>query len=331
MENSIESLKHTFKKHRNRTIVAAIICILIFTIVMTGGCFALSRLSRESLTLRGEVWANESAEEFDRHLTIGANSIRLAAINVERMLKNNAGADEILSYLTIQSEDIIASMDSSYTSLYGYIDGNYLDGSGWVPAADYVPTERPWYVETLEMQQDVAYIRPYLDSKTGEIIMTVTALLSDKKSVIALDLSLGDLQSTNEAIAAKIAGSKSMVLDSECYVVSHSDTSELGKNYISESGTLGAEIAQKVWAEHDFDFQTKIGNTLYIVYATQIEGGWYSIAAINTDGFYWPIIITSASSLLATIIAVVVLWAVLVGKIRRKANQTSRSKDKGKE
>lgn len=316
---------HKFRKHRNRTIVAAIIVILMFTLVMTGCLFTIYSYYRENLTLRGEVNATESAKEFDKHLTLGANSVKLAAINVERMINGSSSNEEILNYLTVQSEDIINSMDSTYTSLYGYINGEYLDGSGWVPDADYIPTERPWYTETLEMQQDIAYVRPYLDSKTNTMIMTVTALLDDKKSVIALDIGLGDLQAINEKIASGIAGSQNMVLDSECNVVAHSDKKELGKNYISDSGTLGSEIAQKVWAEHDFDFRTKIGNTVYIVYAAQIEGGWYSIAAINTDTFYWPIIITSGASLLATIIAVAVLSSVLIIKNKKKPHKRGES------
>ena len=50
---------------------------------------------------------------------------------------------EILDYITAESLSIKKAIDKDYIGLYGWINGEYCDGVGWVPDDDYVPTERP--------------------------------------------------------------------------------------------------------------------------------------------------------------------------------------------
>ena len=101
---------------------------------------------------------------------------------------------EILDYLTNESLSVKKSIDKDYTGLYGWINGEYLDGDGWVPEEDYVPTERPWYRETLADDSEITFVRPYLDAQTKTVLSTVAVKLADGKSVIALDITLSRVQ-----------------------------------------------------------------------------------------------------------------------------------------
>ena len=100
------------------------------------------------------------------------------------------GAIQILDYITAESASIKKAIDKDYTGLYGWINGEYLDGVGWVPPEDFVPTERPWYQETIADPGDVTFITPYLDEHTGTVLTTIATLLSDGVNVVALDVSL---------------------------------------------------------------------------------------------------------------------------------------------
>lgn len=58
----------------------------------------------------------------------------------------------------------------------GDASGVYWNGSGWVPDADYVPSERDWYKTGLNNDEFV-FGMPYEDAQTGEMIVSASAEL----------------------------------------------------------------------------------------------------------------------------------------------------------
>ncbi|MBQ7475689.1 MAG: hypothetical protein IJS78_07220 [Clostridia bacterium] len=128
------------------------------------------RSAKESIELQGRVNAVQSAKEFDNYLIIRKNTVMLAGHVVDEMIRNGQPTDEILEYLSAESLSIKKSIDMDYTGLYGWINGEYCDGVGWVPDEDYVPTERPWYTETIADDSDVTFVRPYLDDHTASAL-----------------------------------------------------------------------------------------------------------------------------------------------------------------
>ena len=113
------------------------------------GGIQLYNSTKESIILQGEVNAQQSAMSFDRYLLVRKNTVLLAGNVVNNMLGEDRPINEILEYLIDESQSIKDSIDRDYTGLYGWIKGQYCDGDGWVPDEDYIPTERPWYVETM--------------------------------------------------------------------------------------------------------------------------------------------------------------------------------------
>ena len=102
---------------------------------------------------------------------------------VDMLLKNSASSDEIREYLVQESANIKSSIDSDSTGIYGLVNDYFLDGSGWIPDADYDPKNRPWYQETIENGVPITFVKPYVDKQTGNLMMTITGLLGDGRSV----------------------------------------------------------------------------------------------------------------------------------------------------
>ena len=150
--------------------------------------------TKENIHLQGKVNAVHAAKEFDGYLLVRKNTVILAGHVVDEMMGEGRTNAEILDYLTNESLSIKKSIDKDYTGLYGWINGEYLDGDGWVPEEDYVPTERPWYRETLADDSEITFVRPYLDAQTKTVLTTVAVKLADGKSVIALDITLSRVQ-----------------------------------------------------------------------------------------------------------------------------------------
>lgn len=307
MKNNQISIKEVFASIGIRDFIAFIV-IFIFAIVFFYFDFnTLYKLEKENIVHEGENSAIQSAQELNYYLLTSIDTVKLASYTLDNMLDNHASSAEILSYLEEESANISGAIDKNYTGLYGCFRGEYLDGIGWVPDDDYIVTERPWYLDALESDGEIIFVNPYLDAQTGTVMMTVSRLLSDKESVIALDLSLVEMQNIIEKIMENTDSEYAMVLDSEGGVVAHSDSGELGKNYLEEKNSLGSTIAKELFTTGKQQFQITYKAVKYVVYAKEIGDGWYSISVINGTLFFKPLRTIIVISILAIIIFAVIL------------------------
>ena len=303
--------------------VAALVAVFLLTIAVTGiGCYQLYRSTKESIHLQGRVNAVQSAKEFDDYLIVRKNTVVLAAHVVDGMINEGRTNEEILEYLTAESESIKVSIDMDYTGIYGWINGEYLDGVGWVPDDDYVPTERPWYTEAAADGGDevdhVTFVSPYLDEQTGTVLTTMAKELSDGGSVVALDVTLSRIEEITKEVAHRTPGSMCLVLDSNGRVIAHSESAELGKNYLEEKDTLGAAIAHGLYKGSGSEFELKYGGRRYIVFTETIEGNWKSLSVIDTRYFYKPLKIILLLSIIFALLEAVVFAAVLRNQSEKK-------------
>lgn len=289
IKDKIQQLKDTLRHIGIRSIAVALVVLFLTTLIaaLVGNGFYATE--KEVLQYRGALNAMEAAKEYDSCLLTRVNIVTVVCYAANQMLKSGAENSEIEEYLTKETDFIYATLDPSTTGLYGWVNGEYLDGAGWVPDEDYVPTERPWYVQTINSDKEITFVEPYLDMQTLTVMMTVSALLNDGKSVIAMDVSLDPIQQIVEKVASVTEGGQALVLDSSGIVVAHSDEKQLGRNYLEEPDTLGGALADRILrnGEKQFDLKTAEGN--YSVYVNELQGGWYSVSLINSDIWYRPL------------------------------------------
>ena len=285
----IEKCRRAVRRIGLRSLAVALIVLLLTAGIAVYVGSRLSVTGKEALRARGELNAKEAAMEYDRCLLTRVNIVTLVGQAVERMMASGEGNEAIKKYLTDQTDHIVATLDPSTTGLYGWFSREYLDGAGWVPDADYVATERPWYTQTMASDQEITFVEPYLDLQTGTIMMTVSDLMSDGESVLAMDVSLEPIQKIVEQVSAATEGSQAFVLDENGIVVAHSDETQLGKNYLTEKDGPGAAATARILKDGlmQFDFSTAEGN--FSAYVDQLEGGWYSVSLINADDWYRPL------------------------------------------
>ncbi|MBR2764507.1 MAG: response regulator [Blautia sp.] len=294
--------------------------VFLATIGLTlAGTYHLYNAVKGKIYLQGRINAVQSAKEFDNYLIVRKNTVMLATHVVEEMLRAGEANSEILEYLESESVSIKKFIDKDYTGLYGWINGEYLDGVGWVPDEDYVPTERPWYVETVADDSDVTFVKPYLDDQTKTVLTTMARKLSDGESVLALDVTLGRIQVITEEITQNSPGSYGIVLDKTGQVIAHSDESELGKNYLEETGSLGSILAQRLYSDDEREFELSYDGQKYMVFVEPIEGNWRAISLINTRIFYVPMMIIASLLILFVLLEVIVFVVNIRNLIDKKS------------
>ncbi|MBQ9382920.1 MAG: GGDEF domain-containing protein [Ruminiclostridium sp.] len=300
------------KKLGVRTIVISLFIAVFFITLMTVLFYLTYSSVRESIVTRGELDNSRSAERFNRYLVLGKDSVMLADYHLNKIIAEGRPNEDALEYMRQQTDGITNALDNNFTGIYGYIRGEYLDGSDWIPDEDYVPTERPWYTETAAENGELTIVDPYLDAQTGTVMMTISKMLDDNESVVALDIGLSKVQEITEEIAAQTRGTIEMVLDGKGGVVAHSNKNELGHNYLSESDTLGAAVADKLYNGEELSFEISFKGKDYVIYSSQIENEWYCVSVINSSIAFLPLKVMISVGVVTLPLTIFILLVIFV-------------------
>ena len=271
--------------------------------------------TRDSIIKNGQSAAMQSKDYINDYLSTSIDAIKLTAYTIDGMLKNHKTNKEILDYLMVQTTAITSTVFENTSGLYGYVNGEFLDGIGWVPGPDFVPTERPWYTKAVANNGNITLIDPYLDAQTGEILMAVAKRLSDGKSVVAMDITLDEIQNITEDAVKSGKSDYEFILDTTNMVVAHSDKDELGKHYESNQDNFWNTILDNAKSNSDF-FEFDFEDKRYVVYWENIENGWRCFSIKDATEVFTPLKI-----ILGVTILVVVLIIIVLSYILNKSNQ----------
>lgn len=302
-----------------RGIIITVLVILFFVGIILSYYFRLLAETRERIIKDGELHAVKSAEEIDQYLSYGIMTIDLACYTLDSMIRNGSSQAEIRNFLVNQTE-AVSSTDMKTTGLYGYIRGEYLDGTDWKPDADYIPTERPWYIDARANVGRVAVVDPYIDVQTYKTAITFSRTLCDAKSVAAIDFFIDPLQKLTEEVSFRKNSRVTIVLDRNYRVIAHSDRTEIGNQYISEKGTLGSALVKELRKSGDNFFSMRYNNADYIVYAVSVSNDWLCLSVFDATTDFGHLKNMLVATIIVVILAVSILFFIM-GQLNRKQMQ----------
>ena len=303
------TLKVALKKLGTKTIVAAI-CVLVFFIAMMSVMVAmLYSSSKETIMVRGELQAARSASVLEKFLSQGNDVVKEASYGIEKMLDEGESHKNIVEYMVALTDNIKNSIDNRFTGVYGYVDGEYMDGAMWVPEADYVPQERPWYIKGFAAGGQLVLVEPYMDMETGELTMTAAKLLSDGESVVALDIKM-DMMTEISGVDSE--DKVDIILDSAGSVMAHTDPEQIGHNYRNEDDTLGAALYEVVMKVRGGSFEFSYDGSDYMAFLLPIDNQTFSVSLIDSRKSLAPLMYLLIALVLVTLVAVGILALIFI-------------------
>ena len=303
-------------------LLSALVILLVLGVILAYYAMLYSE-TRQKIIALGELSAVSAAAQIDKYLSSGIDTMKLASYTLDSMIRSGKTQEEIFDFLVSQSAAVKNTTSANSTGVYGFINGEYLDGTNWVPDADYVPTKRPWYVDAQANVGKVAVVDPYIDAETNTRMITFSKTLCDVKSVAAMDFSIEPLQTITEEIAARGESDMEIVLDRKYQVIAHSDRSEVGKRYLSERKTLGNALATQLRTEEGSYFSVKYDGVEYIVYTVTASNGWLCLAVSDATKVFSQLKTTLIFTIAALFLVLVVLLFILI-RSNRKQEQFTR-------
>ena len=301
-----------------RGIFLSVLVILFFLGVIVAYYSMLYTETREKIIKREELSSATSAEQIDKFLSKGVNTLKMVSYTLDSMIRAEKSYGEIHEFLVNQSAALVSTTPDNTTGIYGYIYSEYIDGTDWVPDDDFVPTERPWYIDARANVGRVAVVDPYIDAQTNNVTITFSKTLCDAKSVVAMDYSMERLQSITEETASQGESDLEIVLDHKYNVIAHSEKSEVGKSYISEDGTFGAALVDKLRTQSEDFFSLEFDGGEYIVYTVSVSNDWYCLSVFNATNVFSQMRTTLIFTVIASVMVVVILLTLMIRSNRKQ-------------
>lgn len=268
-------------------------------------------------------------EQLEGYLSQGMNAVQTTAVALEYMMEQGASEEEIEKFLVYESEKYTAEIDENFTGIYGLFQGEYIDGIGWVPDADYVPKEREWYIAAKEAKGEAALVSPYLDAQTNTIMMSISKMFPDNDSVLSLDIALDEIQNITEGICLNGIG-YGFVVDRSGLVVAHSNIEEKGMNYCEEDSRM-SQLLEMVYAGENDCFEMEIDGEVYTIFSDSVMNDWHVVMVVSKEKLFSDVNLTLARNILiCSVITILILffYVFTFRKIRHSMNLQSESNQK---
>ncbi|MCR5250218.1 MAG: response regulator [Lachnospiraceae bacterium] len=237
--------------------------------------------TKDNIINTGRVHAVESAAVIEQRMASRIEILQLAAFTLDTMLRDKRSQEEILDYLVNETITVKGSLITDTTGIYGYINDEYLDGSGWEPGEDFEPTERPWYVEARAGSGRIVIVDPYVDMDTGTVMISISKTLCDARSVVAIDLSLDYLQSVVEEHARDGLSVTEFILNQKGVIVAHTDSDLIGTEIGSGSDPLLRSVDEGLHRGGSSAYYFKQNPNVRMVYIMPLDNGWSCVSIID--------------------------------------------------
>ncbi|MDR0868210.1 MAG: response regulator [Planctomycetota bacterium] len=305
---------------------------LAFLALAAVGYFFAGRMMRAQLTANAHEMLRTIEANIRTSLHQPEAALTAVAFAVRTMLDRGAPQGEILEYLLGITDWYLAREENllGFNGLYGIVRGEYLDGLGWNPPADYVPSERPWHRVALEKTGEVGISQPYIDAETGQPVVSIAlASMREGEYVVALDVLLRKLSAYVTSVRLA-EGGYGFLLDKNLAFIAHPNPRYAGKplRQISPEHAVVADKLQTATSVDAWLSKTPDGTEYVIFLRRNNEQGWYIGLATPVASYYSDVRRLALTLTVAGLILVLALSAVVMRlrATQARAEEKSRAK-----
>ena len=328
--------KIIFLRSDKKLLLQFLLVFAAFLIMVLIGSIYGSHIVNKNVASYGDEVIKSSAETLKAYLNEFKLTLDDVSFAIEKIYNENADQDRIYEEMISWTDWMLNKDDAeSFLSVYGVVDGEFLDGTLWIPPADYIPESRPWYIGALEKNGEVFYSDPYIDARTNEMCLTLSRLVTDQNGksfgIIAIDVYITTLTDYVGSLRLMDSG-YGLLLDSNRTIVVHPDPSVVGTLFEAVNAGAGGyeEMASRLAIGKElsaFRFTTYAG-VESVAFITELYNGWY-VGIISPSKVYYNdvnamIILLSVAGFILMVLLCIILAYLHIEK--QRSDEASRIK-----
>jgi len=252
-----------------------------------------------------------------------------SSFTVRYMIEQGESQENLQRYMVDVTDWLMSNDDLVYgfNGLYGYVRGDYLDGTNWEPPEDYVPQERPWFIAAIEKQGELAETIPYVDAQTGEIVISYSQELFDisgnSLGVLSIDVTLNHVGEYVKNLRVSETG-YGILVNQNFEIMAYPGTEYTGKQLGSindEYAKIQAALENGIAVNAQSVKNTE--NITHIAFSRKLYNGWYIGSMTPSQIFYRDMYIMALILSLVGLALMTILSVLISRQHRRIENYTN--------
>jgi signal transduction histidine kinase/ActR/RegA family two-component response regulator/HPt (histidine-containing phosphotransfer) domain-containing protein len=308
------------------------VCAAFLAMALVSYLYVSMVMKRQiDLHSRNEVSAYQTALRY--LILTHEDALQYVALSVRMAMGREAGPDELQGILKLWTETLRNQSDIKdiFVSVYGYLNGNYLDGTNWIPGEFYYPKTAPWMRGAIT-QNGIFHSKPYIDPRTGNAVNSISMVIFDEKGesrgVLALDYLLNPV--IEQVKKYKVADTGyGMLMDDSFNILTYPESEYIGKQVSELPGYSRVYERLKKLGDETLIETLEVGGAEHIGFFSTLENGWY-LGIIAPIQYYYSevrrmIPIIAVLSLTLALVLCSILIRLSAAKIRSEEESHAKS------
>jgi len=198
--------------------------------------------------------------------------------------QTTVSTESVAGYLSDIKEIVPNSLDLYFTNnlMWNKPGGFAAFAGGWVPDDDWDNTQRSWFTDAKKAQGKIAFSEPYVDSETGDVIITLSMTVFDSKKkdigVAADDVAVNVMKEMISAMRG-FSGQEMYIINSGGLFITHEDINAVMEKDFFKELNLDKYRANVLNSADFFSIDSKI-----FIYSSAIpHTGWILVSTIPSS------------------------------------------------
>ena len=303
-------------KHSDSIIVIAL--VVLFTVIIAANARLVSRTLSSQTKRVGETQLSSIKSDLENYISESENALIKTASGAEQIIAAGGDMDSLEEYIVRQKKLQLETSDGTNFNVY-------IAGQGWaiIPdfdmPSDYHATERLWYVGAVEAAGEIYITDPYIDSMTGDMCYTLSVLLSDNDTVVAMDFTLGEIQRFIDKMSSGAEESSgALIVTDEGMIVGYNDMSYVGKSIKKDLTEYSYIFSYIISYPDENSFMDEVNGKKCRIFHSDTRNGWHMILAVYYDELFGN---TTRQIVINIITSVIMLLLIVILYIRNAGNR----------
>ncbi len=263
-------------------IITAITAIFLLVIAMNMRLiFQMTSNQAEEI---GQSQLETIRSDFQGSLQTAEGTTMKLAMETEQLLRANTSFEEVENFFYKSKREQLRLTD-------GVCFNVYMANENWtiIPDFDrpkeYHATERLWYKGAAENPGEIYITEPYIDAMTGKMCYTMSKVLSDNKTVVAIDFNLSEIQQLIQKMGTT-KGRKALIVTKSGMIIGYTNMSLVGEKISEKLPDYELILNRILETNSDESFVAQIEGDEHTIFSSATGNGWYMILSVDNWEFY---------------------------------------------
>jgi len=304
--------------------VQLLFTLFAFLVMVILSCAFTNRIVRADLLRNVESVLDYMESQISHDLLESRVILDDFAQSIQSLILHGNHSAELTAFNTDISNHLLSKNNEVYSpnGPFGYIEKSpegpfFLNGIGWKPPDDWLPTERPWYKAALDAGGDVAETIPYADTVTGETVFSYSRCIFDgggkRLGVVAVDVRADRIGEKIIKTASAKDNSYGVLVSQDLTLLGHSNPDYVGKKMYDPEIPLSILTDELLHTGRisEIEWVNWKGETVVGFFRT-LPNGWRLGFFTQTNIYYQPVYNMALTLTLMGMVLASVLIIVLI-------------------